>query len=78
MNIIHKDLIIGVVMSYYKVGRTRGLFGEIKIQGSKNAALPLIAAALLHKGQTIIRNCPNIFKEGMNPLKKIYQIWAQM
>lgn len=47
-------------MSYYKVGRTRGLFGEIKIQGSKNAALPIIAAALLHKGQTIIRNCPNI------------------
>lgn len=34
------------------------LSGETKIQGSKNAALPIMAAALLHNGITILHNCP--------------------
>jgi UDP-N-acetylglucosamine 1-carboxyvinyltransferase len=36
------------------------LKGELKIQGSKNAALPIIAATILNKGITILRNCPKI------------------
>ena len=36
------------------------LKGEVKIQGSKNAALPIIAATVLNKGITILRNCPKI------------------
>lgn len=36
------------------------LHGEICIQGSKNAALPIIAGALLHDGITVLHNCPRI------------------
>lgn len=36
------------------------LSGEVAIQGSKNAALPLMAAAVLHPGKTVLRNCPHI------------------
>ena len=34
--------------------------GEIRIQGSKNAVLPLMAASLLCEGQTVIHHCPQI------------------
>lgn len=43
--------------------RIRGgnaLFGETRIQGSKNAVLPIMAAALLIEDITIIENCPRI------------------
>lgn len=36
------------------------LYGETTVQGSKNAALPLMAASVLHKGVTVIHNCPRI------------------
>lgn len=36
------------------------LFGETKIQGSKNAVLPVMAAALLTQDVCIIENCPHI------------------
>ena len=36
------------------------LTGETTIQGAKNAALPLMAASVLHKGITILHNCPDI------------------
>lgn len=36
------------------------LKGEVKIQGSKNAALPMMAAALLNKGVTVLHGCPRI------------------
>ena len=36
------------------------LFGETKIQGSKNAVLPIMAAALLIEDISIIENCPRI------------------
>ena len=38
-------------------GRTR-LSGEIKVGGSKNAALPILAATLLAKGTSVIKNVP--------------------
>ena len=34
--------------------------GEIKVQGSKNAVLPMMAASVLHRGITIIDNVPRI------------------
>ncbi len=36
------------------------LTGQVRIQGSKNAALPIIAATLLAKGEHEIKNCPKI------------------
>ncbi|MCC8128033.1 MAG: UDP-N-acetylglucosamine 1-carboxyvinyltransferase [Clostridiales bacterium] len=43
-----------------EVRETRRLTGEIRIQGSKNAVLPVMAASLLHRGTTVIRNVPQI------------------
>lgn len=36
------------------------LQGEVQIQGSKNAALPMMAAALLNRGTTVLLGCPKI------------------
>lgn len=36
------------------------LCGEVSIQGSKNAALPIMAASVLVPGITILKNCPDI------------------
>ncbi|MFQ8703190.1 MAG: UDP-N-acetylglucosamine 1-carboxyvinyltransferase [Eisenbergiella sp.] len=40
-------------------GKTR-LLGETRIQGSKNAALPILAACVLVPGITVLENCPDI------------------
>ncbi|HCT92230.1 MAG TPA: UDP-N-acetylglucosamine 1-carboxyvinyltransferase [Lachnospiraceae bacterium] len=42
------------------VGGDVCLKGEIPVQGSKNAALPIMAGAVLHKGCTVLHNCPRI------------------
>lgn len=47
-------------MSSIQVSGGKRLCGETVIQGSKNAALPLMAAAVLHKGMTVLHNCPEI------------------
>ncbi len=36
------------------------LTGQVRIQGSKNAALPILAATLLASGEHEIKNCPKI------------------
>ncbi len=36
------------------------LNGKIKVQGSKNAVLPIIAASILIDGKTVINNCPDL------------------
>ena len=36
------------------------LHGKLYVQGSKNAALPILAAAILHEGISVIHNCPHI------------------
>lgn len=38
----------------------RPLHGSVRIQGSKNAALPVMAAALLSTGTSVLRGCPKI------------------
>ena len=45
--------------SYIIQGRTK-LEGEVKISGSKNASLPILAASILNAGVTKLYNVPNI------------------
>lgn len=45
--------------SYIIQGKTK-LEGEVKISGSKNASLPILAASLLNAGITKLYNVPNI------------------
>ncbi|HWT74410.1 MAG TPA: UDP-N-acetylglucosamine 1-carboxyvinyltransferase [Mobilitalea sp.] len=47
-------------MSSIEVIGGEQLKGELKIQGSKNAALPVIAATILNKGISKLKNCPKI------------------
>ncbi|MGN0479645.1 MAG: UDP-N-acetylglucosamine 1-carboxyvinyltransferase [Hominenteromicrobium sp.] len=36
------------------------LRGEIRVQGAKNSTLPLLAAAVACRGETVLRNCPEL------------------
>ena len=47
-------------MSFYEICGGRPLRGELRVQGAKNSALPILAAALLAPGQSVIRNCPDL------------------
>ena len=47
-------------MTYIEICGGQRLSGEIAVQGSKNAVLPMIAGAVLHTGEIRIRNCPDI------------------
>lgn len=47
-------------MEYLEIEGGNPLQGEVRIQGSKNAALPILSAAILHRGITVLKNCPKI------------------
>lgn len=47
-------------MSKYIIKGTNKLEGTVKISGSKNASLPIIAASILNAGKTTLYNVPNI------------------
>ena len=47
-------------MSCLEINGGRSLYGTVSVQGSKNAVLPMMAAALLNKGITVIKNVPYI------------------
>ncbi len=36
------------------------IWGEMRVDAAKNAVLPILAAAILPQGETLIRNCPRI------------------
>lgn len=36
------------------------LYGELSLQGSKNATLPVLAACILIEGKVKLKNCPDI------------------
>ena len=36
------------------------LYGTVTVQGSKNSALPMMAASLLHRGVSVLKGCPKI------------------
>lgn len=60
MNITELSCFIGGNMDTYIINGGKCLEGEIKVQGSKNASLPIIAATVLNGKYNIIKNCPNI------------------
>lgn len=45
-------------MSEYLIEGGRRLSGECTVQGAKNSALPILAAALLCRTKSTVRNCP--------------------
>ena len=48
----------GIGLSVIRIQGLKSLRGEMKIQGSKNAVLPVMAAALLHEGMIVIKKFP--------------------
>ncbi len=50
----------GTVVGHMLINGGKSLYGTINIQGSKNSALPIMAAAILVPGVTVIKNCPVI------------------
>ena len=47
-------------MSVLKITGGRALSGSVRVQGSKNSALPLLAASVLTEGVSVFRNCPQL------------------
>ena len=47
-------------MSCYRIEGGRPLEGCLSVQGAKNSVLPILAAALLAPGESIIHNCPDL------------------
>jgi len=47
-------------MATYIIEGGRKLTGEVEVSGSKNAALPILAATILNKGVTKLYNVPEI------------------
>lgn len=47
-------------MSQIIVKGGRALAGAIAVQGAKNSALPILAATLLNRGETVLRGCPRL------------------
>lgn len=47
-------------MSRYIINGGRSLNGTVRVNGAKNAALPLLCACLLCDGITVLTNCPDI------------------
>ena len=47
-------------MSKLLVTGRQKLSGEVYVQGAKNSSLPILAATILTKGESVIFNCPNL------------------
>ncbi|EKE11477.1 MAG: hypothetical protein ACD_15C00075G0004 [uncultured bacterium] len=47
-------------MKYFKINGGKKLSGKITVNGSKNAAVALFAAAMINKGKTTLKNVPQI------------------
>lgn len=47
-------------MSKLEVEGMHRLDGEVRVQGSKNAVLPILSACVLNKGETVLHGCPKI------------------
>ncbi len=47
-------------MQTFVIHGGRRLEGDITVQGAKNSALPILAAALLCKGESVLENCPQL------------------
>ena len=49
-------------MKSYIIEGGKKLSGEVKISGSKNASLPIIASSILNSNITKLYNVPNILR----------------
>ena len=47
-------------MEIFKINGQKSLSGDVTLHGAKNSALPILCAALLVKGESIIHNCPDL------------------
>lgn len=47
-------------MQKFVIQGGRRLEGDITVQGAKNSALPILAAALLCEGESVLENCPRL------------------
>ncbi|MCD7842699.1 MAG: UDP-N-acetylglucosamine 1-carboxyvinyltransferase [Lachnospiraceae bacterium] len=47
-------------VAYLEITGGKPLYGKMTVQGSKNAALPILAACILGEGPCEIENCPHI------------------
>ena len=47
-------------MEYFAVKGGHPLEGTIAVHGAKNSALPILAATLLARGESVIHNCPDL------------------
>lgn len=50
----------GNKVSRYVINGGHRIYGETRVQGSKNSVLPILAATILIKGESVITNCPDI------------------
>ena len=47
-------------MSQWKITGGKRLYGELNVQGAKNAVLPIMAAAIISGCETELLNCPHL------------------
>ena len=47
-------------MSCYQINGGAPLRGRLAVQGAKNSVLPILTAALLAPGESVIHNCPDL------------------
>ncbi len=47
-------------MSAFVINGGRRISGSIRVQGSKNSVLPILAATVLTEGKSVIHNCPDL------------------
>lgn len=47
-------------MEILKINGQNKLGGEVTLHGAKNSALPILCAAILIKGESVIHNCPDL------------------
>ena len=50
------------------------LHGELRIPGAKNAVLPILAATILNRGTSTIKNCPSL--EDVRTMQEILLHWV--
>lgn len=47
-------------MELLRIDGGRALYGALEVHGAKNSVLPLLAATLLGRGTSVLRNCPRL------------------
>ena len=48
----------GAVLDTYHISGGKRLTGTVRTAGAKNAVLPILAAAVLGEGESVLKNCP--------------------